>query len=50
MFDFEKQYNKGNDCDCCVNQYYTGRDGTVTGCKRALEGLDCDFREIQDNQ
>lgn len=38
-----KDYNKGNDCDCCEHQYLCGTDGDATGCKLADEGKECNF-------
>lgn len=44
--EFDKFYHKGNDCDCCDNQYRTGRDGDEWGCHCFDEGKECHFTEI----
>ena len=43
--DYSKYYNKGNDCDCCENQYLCGVDGDSIGCKCQDEGKECEFVE-----
>lgn len=45
MGSYDKFYNKGNDCDCCINQYRCGRDGDAEACRRADEGQDRLFEE-----
>lgn len=45
--DYEKYYNKGNDCDACTNQYLCGRDGDCLGCRCADEGKECHFVEAE---
>ena len=45
MDDYTEEYNQGNDCDACENQYYIGRDGDGTACRRADLGLSCEFVE-----
>lgn len=50
MNDYSKCFNKGNDCDCCDNQYLCGRDGDAVGCKRADEGQECEFVESKDSE
>lgn len=42
---FEDCYNKGNDCDACLNQYLCGLYGDGVGCRCKDEGLPCDFAE-----
>ena len=42
---FSQYFNKGNDCDACMNQYHCGIDGDAVGCKRHDEGLECEFEE-----
>lgn len=49
MKDYSKFYNKGNDCDCCKNQYLCGCDGDAIGCKCADSGEDCNFIECKEN-
>lgn len=36
-------FNKGNDCDCCENQYLCGIDGDCVACHRADENKECNF-------
>lgn len=48
MKDYSQNYNKGNDCDACQNQYLCGRDGDATGCKRFDDELDCEYIESVD--
>lgn len=43
MNDFDGFFNKGNDCDCCENQYLCGADGDAVGCHRADENNECQF-------
>lgn len=43
--DYSKFFNKGNDCDCCGNQYICGKDGDALGCKCIDEGKECNFIE-----
>ena len=38
-------FNKGNDCDCCENQFFCGKYGDAVGCKCADEGKECKFIE-----
>lgn len=37
------QFNKGNDCDFCENQYWWGLDGDKTGCRKYDEGKECEY-------
>ena len=46
---YNRYYNKGNDCDVCKHQYICGRDGDVVGCSRGDEGLDCEFIELYES-
>ena len=43
--DYNKYYNKGNDCDTCENQYLCGIDGDKLGCKCQDEGEECNYQE-----
>lgn len=43
--DFSSYYNKGNDCDACVNQYICGVDGDEVGCTRYDNKEKCKFVE-----
>lgn len=38
-----ENFNKGNDCDCCENQYLCGIDGDCVACHRADENKECNF-------
>jgi len=49
MKDYSNLYNKGNDCDCCKNQYLCGTDGDAIGCKCLDEGKECCFVECEEN-
>lgn len=40
---YSKYYNKGNDCDICLNQYRCGLDGDALGCKCLDDGSECNF-------
>lgn len=42
---YSKDYNKGNDCDCCENQYLRGYGSESIGCKCADESKECNFIE-----
>lgn len=44
--DYDMFYNKGNDCDSCMNQYLTGKYGDAWGCKRADRNLECEYVEV----
>ena len=46
--DYSEYYNKGNDCDACVNQYLRGRDGDSYGCRCQDDGEECHFVESLD--
>lgn len=48
LTDYDKYFNKGNDCDICKNQYICGKDGDGTACKRLGEGLTCEFCEVKE--
>lgn len=37
MKNHDKYFNKGNDCDCCENQYLCGVDGDSVACRQADE-------------
>jgi len=43
MSNYEKYFNKGNDCDCCENQYLTGTDGDAVACRQADKNKECMF-------
>lgn len=43
MQDNSKGYNKGNDCDCCDNQYLCGRDGDAVGCRCQDISKECKY-------
>jgi hypothetical protein len=43
--EYIQYYNKGNDCDCCENQYLCGRDGDALGCLCFDENRECEFIE-----
>ena len=45
--DYSKFYNKGNDCDCCKNQYL--ERGDVECCRKADNGEECEFIEIDED-
>jgi len=45
--EWEETYNKGNDCDCCENQYLCGRDGDAIGCKCVDNGEECNFTDLK---
>lgn len=47
--EFGKLYNKGNDCDCCIHQYFCGQYGDAICCERKDAGLDCEFTENTEN-
>lgn len=47
--DKSKFYNKGNDCDCCMNQYITGVYGDAWACKCMDEEQECNFIECTEN-
>jgi hypothetical protein len=49
MKDYSEYYNKGNDCDCCENQYLCGAYGDATGCKCVDNEEPCHFIEYQEN-
>lgn len=38
---YDKYFNKGNNCDDCSNQYLSGKDGDSVGCWRYDNGLEC---------
>ncbi len=41
--DYSHYYNKGNDCDCCKNQYLYGKDGDMLGCHCRDNNTDCHY-------
>lgn len=43
--DYSEFFNKGNDCDCCENQYLCGMYGDEIGCRCRDEGEECNFIE-----
>lgn len=43
-----KDYNKGNDCDNCKNQYFCGIDGDMIGCKCQEENKECCYEEYEE--
>lgn len=47
-YECQALYNKGNDCDCCNNQYLCGRDGDATGCKCFDRGEPCHYDEAKE--
>lgn len=47
---YRKNFNNGNDCDSCQNQYLYGQYGDVTGCHRYDDGLECEFFEVFDSE
>lgn len=49
MKDYSQYYNKGNDCDCCENQYLCCKDGDATGCTCYDEQRECEFIERPEN-
>jgi len=42
-----KNYNNGNDCDCCENQYLCVDDGDAVGCRCADAGDKCTFIQLE---
>ena len=42
-------YNKGNDCNCCENQYISGADGDTVDCLCFDENRACEFIERPEN-
>lgn len=47
---YSKFYNKGNDCDCCQNQYLTGEFGDGWGCRCKDDGKECNYQEVNDTR
>lgn len=43
--DYSKYYNKGNDCDCCKNQYWVKED--VLSCRKFDDGKTCDYEKCE---
>ncbi|MGF7010551.1 hypothetical protein M2146_001075 [Lachnospiraceae bacterium PF1-22] len=43
MKKIDELYNKGNDCDCCKNQYWLTKDSLA--CKRQDSKLPCQYEE-----
>jgi hypothetical protein len=47
MDNFEKYYNKGNDCDTCSNKYLSGTFGDEIGCKCIDEDKECEYQFVK---